>query len=535
MTAGCDLDFLFIEPASGGEARLFTVPREGGQGADPERLVSLGGGMDRVRYRVTEHHQPFLLSGDLSEGVRDLVALQLPVLSGDPVEQTLEELPMASRWQSLRVYDGGTCGVLVPWANEDEGGASVPAFAPLLYQSLANQLEASSKVSDVTLVNASLQPVLRSEMPPNPVVSPRPRDRLELAFELHAGHIGRDDEGPIGCEDVRMGVATTLEFVPTDFAWVDVRKKGFPKACFGESMSHEELREAIASGRRCDPDGTLSLPEPYGEVRGSDVGALEWLADFTGGPERRVLVGLTSLDGQPLGAHDVLMRTVASEVTSFSGRRCTEGMQQRIRREVLQALAKGFVTSLSAAFRDALTWDPRLVGFPDHAAFACETDRDCRFAYDGVGLRHRCMRRSPDRYPEEFRAFLRPASLDYRVCHFVSEPDRINVRPDGIQIAITGEDDAEATQYMSGPVSTFCDNHVGLNGAIPPGRDPGTRREILPPPRLHTLAAPFTVPEVVAEPQGGVAGGAGCSAASGRPTGLLGLLLVAALRRRRRG
>jgi len=120
------------------------------------------------------------------------------------------------------------------------------------------------------------------------------------------------------------------------------------------------------------------------------------------------------------------------------------------------------------------------------------------------------------------------------VCHFVSEPDRINVRPDGIQIAVTGEDDVEESVYMSGPVIAFCDNSAGVNGAIPPGWDPETRRELLPPPRLHTLAAPFTVPEVVAKPQGGVAGGAGCSAASGRPTGLLGLLLVAALRRRRR-
>lgn len=546
IAMGCDPEaVLFIEPASRGETALVLVPPEGGQGADPERLESLatgaglGGEMDAVRYRVTEHHQPFLLTGDLSEGIRDLTALQLPVPIGDPAEQLLSELPAPRPWQSLRVYDGGTCGVLVPWIGEDEGGpaSEVPPFVPLLFKSIANQLEDDGSVEGVSIQDATLQPVLRSIVPRVPLTSPEPRDRLELAFEIQADHIGNGRA--IGCDDVRMRLETTLELVPTDLAWVAVRKKGFPSACFGESMSKAELRDAIAAGRRCAPDAVVELPEPYGVVRGADIARLEWLADWTGQGGSKVLVGLQSIEGQPLGAHDLLVRTLASDVTSFRADRCIKRVRSRIKRDVREGLAAGFVTGLSAAFRDAITWDPaHLPGFEPDAGIEvlCETDRDCRDAFGGAGLRHRCLVRSPERYPEDLRDVVPdtpPGEEPPRICHFVSEPDRINVRPDGIQIAITGDDDLQVAAY-SGTFevlnAAFCDPNFpdtptvrGL--LVAAGSDAAM-------PRQHSLTAPFALDGVEADPP---RASGGCSAASGAPGALPGLLLLGLLRRRRVG
>ncbi len=526
---GCDPEATyFVEPRDSElNAVYVSVPENGSQGADTNRLRSVAGNIDSVRYRLQARHAPFLLRGDLGDGT-GLDAIQLPAL-GD-ADELVVDVPNAD-WTSLRVYDRGLCSILVSW--DDEG--DVGSMTNLLYGAILEQFAGTEGVVGAQLKYGRLTPRLQAVMPRDPISSPVARDALLLSFELNAVNIG----GPLGlinCNDAVASVEMELELEPSNLAWVEVRgrdgdrrgnDRNFAAQCLGDRRaSMTEVRAAVAA-RTCLPGAELELAE-FGTVLASEVGDLRMRADYSGDPDdQSVLVGIDTINGRSVGGNDALVRVRSLDVEFDAS--CIRARRATIRDTLIQSFRRSFVVGLSDGFRDALVFDPiHIVERPsDLQLIQCSSDADCgarngqpAFAgRDGSwrGVRHRCLPRDPSRYPDLLSIFVRPP-LE-RVCHPVIEPDHVNIRPDGLQLVVsTSADDVQSAMLTGGaPLSTaLCDDSpflLPLRGHLPP----------LDPPRPHVDRSPYeyTGPRI----GGGIVVG-GCAAQEGRGSNAVWLLCL---------
>ncbi|GAB4214015.1 MAG: hypothetical protein OHK0013_38410 [Sandaracinaceae bacterium] len=85
-----------------------------------------------ARYDVADRQRVYLFDGDLQEGFRGGRFLLLPQLAPDatgPRTLAIAALDPAKPWQSMRVYDVGACSALVPWRGVDGRSGITPPFA----------------------------------------------------------------------------------------------------------------------------------------------------------------------------------------------------------------------------------------------------------------------------------------------------------------------------------------------------------------------------------------------------------------------
>jgi hypothetical protein len=477
LSGACDdARIAFIEPISGsGESRLWSIFARENQAAGPERLGDISGATHRVRYAMFDRWTPFLLTGDLESGAAP-VGLQLPRVPDDVSEVTVDVRRTASSWQSFRVYDRGECSLLLPWQS----------VASAVFGGIMQELEDSKRSEGVAFHWGELTPTLRSEFPGNEAIPPEDHDQLRLRWRWSARHLGTGRV--LGCDNLFMTVDMTLEAIPTDLAWYRVDNEfaiWVAEACQDPEITPVAVVVAIGSrnwqtlARQCGELGPApqSLDGVGPWSMDSVVDARYRLALSGDGSATGILVGLSAVDGQELGAHDTLFRVVEFDISDVSSTDCTN----RRRRLTLDSLESQFRNGLVLGLNDGLLQqaqvDPFLVSESDRR---CEDDTDCDLesgepafaAENGVwrGIRHVCKPRDKPRMRDLARAALEddPEELNRAlavidilpqrdICHVQLEPDHLNVRPDGLEgvIAYTRSGDPQGrllrNETLAGP------------------------------------------------------------------------------------
>ena len=477
------------------------------QAAGAERLDGLSGTTDRVRYRMLDRYSAFMLSGDLATGTpaagEDFETLQLPACASDPtgasgdrLERTVGVMAFdSSKWTSFRVYNRGACSSTTSW----------PSLAQSFGDGIADQLNAKPDITNASL-SGSLGVVLRSEFH-DPIGAPDDRDELHFHGHMTADSI-------TSCQNVGLDIDFVVSLEHTDAMQLQVQDQAFAVGCrLGaelesynrQASSHcrlpalndpswldlqaseaalrvmnncafydadaETLRSqvdlqtasigsALAHGREviCDPGARL-----FFSFDSSDwtVRRHRELSGRGASHDTDLLLGVSNMDGHDLAAHDTLARVLSISASNFSasGRRPRNGRNPR-RRGIMDNIEAAFRDSLplalNAAFMSGAVQDPTLATDAEQWR-DCTTDADCDFratdffeARTGpafqVGLgewrgaRHVC-RPAPNSAPDDL------------VCWPQIEIDRINVRPDGLEVVI--EDDIDLDVNPQDPQASF--------------------------------------------------------------------------------
>jgi hypothetical protein len=534
---GCDPeDAYFIEPRDSlSNSSYFVVPAGDSQAANAARLGVVAGDVESVRYRLLPRHAPFLLQGDLGAGT-GLEAVQLPALGGTDYERIVP-VPN-SGWSSLRVYDRGLCSILVTW---DDG--PVGSMTNQLFGAILREFSGTSGVIGGQLKWGTLTPRLGTNVPRDPISSPDARDALLLNFELNAVSL----DGPAGvirCNDAVARVSLEMELEASDLAWVELRARdggrrgsdrNFAAQCLGDRRAPiERVRQAVEE-RACLAGAEFDLPN-FGLVSAEEIADFRMRADYSGDAgDQHVLLGIATVRGRAVAAHDTLVRVRSLDVELEA--KCIQSRRERIRDMLVDTFRQAFVTGLSAGFRDALVLDPVHVTQPDEEPqfIQCNSDQDCSALNDAPafalpegrwrGVRHRCLKRDPDRYPDALSIFVRPSRDEEFYCHPVIEPDHVNVRPDGLQLVVsTAESDPQQSMLTSTPAGfAFCSEVESL-------RELRGHLGAEEPLRAHVDRSPFeyTGPRIS---DGVVVGG--CSAGGAGSSAWAGFVVWLFLRRRR--
>jgi len=501
------------------------------QAAGAERLDGLSGTTDRVRYRMLDRYSAFMLSGDLATGTpaagEDFETLQLPACASDPtgasgdrLERTVGVMAFdSSKWTSFRVYNRGACSSTTSW----------PSLAQSFGDGIADQLNAKPDITNASL-SGSLGVVLRSEFH-DPIGAPDDRDELHFHGHMTADSITscqnvgldidfvvslehtdamqlqvQDQAFAVGC---RLGAelesynrqASSHCRLPAlnDPSWLDLQASEAAlrvmNNCAFYDADAETLRSqvdlqtasigsALAHGREviCDPGARL-----FFSFDSSDwtVRRHRELSGRGASHDTDLLLGVSNMDGHDLAAHDTLARVVSISARNFSasGRRPRNGRCRNPRR-------RGIMDNIEAAFRDSLPLAinaavlGRAVRSPTDFAIEsndwvqCNTDAECDFRAPGHHAAYEIPRPGYAAIWRGARAVCRhhpfhgPCSTD-RVCWPLLEPDRLNVRPEGLEVVV--EDDIDLDVDPQDPqVSFFSDTvrgqvcDVGRSGFLAP-------------------------------------------------------------------
>jgi len=498
----------FIEPMNTvtGASDSWTLPIDpsadrgrANQAASANRLASLSGTTDVVRYRMLDRYSAFMFTGDLSTGVpaagHTFESLQLPALapadaSGNRPAREVDIMAFdPTKWTSFRVYNRGACSSLEAW----------PEVAQDFADGLAGQLNGDERITRGMVTSGSLSVVFRSEFPANDASTPDDRDELHLTASLSADQIGDF------CADVSFDLDIGLVLEHTDRMYLEVQDRAFAVSC--------RLRDELANYNAHVPASCQlpALDDPFwldpgqtkaalgtnpdnglvatcGLVNSSaahfadqiqtetsrvsrdlahdrpvscDAGAqmlfsfdasdwqIERRTDFSGrdaGSDNIWFLSLADFDGHDLGAHDTLARVSSfdfSEWHADCGR--PGGVRSRgTKRAIRHSLRNLLPLAVAQATRGAAVQSP--ASLIDPADWVdCETDADCDFRAPGGpayavgdqwrGARHVC-RADPTN---------NSCSDPKKVCWPALEVDRLNVRPEGLEAVVEDDIDLDAS------------------------------------------------------------------------------------------
>lgn len=444
-TVGCEPGenpFLFFEPMNDftGESEVFPIIRGSNQAAGPDQLGPLANRSTSARYNLTERFVPFMLTGDIAAGT-DIGALSLPAVpEGQPDATTF--LPSFPRWSSFRVVDRGDCSFLVGWQT----------IADQLSGEIVNTLNDDDRVIDADLVRGELTPRLKSRI--RTPQYPQDIDEIDLTLEVAADRIERGDT--IGCDGVEMTIDFHIALDQTDFAWFLVDTLRYARFCgrahlvtdpeTGDQLlvAEPSFLDEIEAGEVPDCDASLD-GLPLGEVD-----AVRFLSELSGRSSGGTLLGYEDIGLNRFDAHDILARVIDVNIPDLAGD-CTDFVKDGVRRGIRNAFRDELPLGLRDAILEVTLVDPvfGINDSSDHRPCSIFFD-DCGFpadpAYQGAsgdwrGARHQCRERDPERAARfgDDAEMLVDLLDDGRFCHIQLEPDRLNVRPDGLELVFADD------------------------------------------------------------------------------------------------
>lgn len=197
------LSFIQVTGAdSPGEARGFVLRKGENGGGNAAEMGAAAGDVGAVEYLMSERYRPYLLSGDLEQGIAGGAFLALP-RSLDTVMR-YEGVERPELWTSFRVVDAGRCSAFVPW--KDIAGYLVGALDARLRKNPAAQGITRTSAGRVT-------PVLRARRAGAPYLS-EDDDSVRLEATYHADRIGAPGDSALGCDDVTLTAHIEVGFRP---------------------------------------------------------------------------------------------------------------------------------------------------------------------------------------------------------------------------------------------------------------------------------------------------------------------------------
>lgn len=198
--------------------------------------------------------------------------------------------------------------------------------------------------------------------------------------------------------------------------------------------------------RVCVPGGSVDGVQVSDVSRARFRFELTSIADSSYDPV--LFLGISSVDGNELGAHDTLLQVQRVEGTNIRKSRCLNRVSREIIFGIEKALREQLPTALRDQVLDQLSLDPAIL-FSRREHVSCETDADCDFTSpngavyqtaggEWRGGRHRCLTRDAQRAGAiDPRLLTYVASLPQGdFCHFTIEPERFNVRPAGFEVVL---------------------------------------------------------------------------------------------------
>ncbi len=356
----------------------------------------------------------------------------------------------------------------------DEGGAS--GITVDLAAGLLETLSSSSDISGAELRFAEFDVELNSRGRLGYDIT---EDVVSLTFRFFAENVGPSNV--LGCKRVEYTIAMELQLVQTDAAVESMDAVDFMERCHPDAsgfglflLANRAIEDLRARTRPTCPDETLLPTERLGLVRYDDVDSIVLREDYSGSegsPRAHILFLFSDLSGRPLGAHDVLVRTLSFEGRDFEADRCIGAVRKQVRDAIEASFRRELVLGVRDALLDAITSQIHgraaevftsfrsdlnlLFGF-EGGAVSCLQDADCNaggpggpaFQADGRwrGARHVCLARRPDGSAPP------PADPTQRECFVQVEPDRINLRPDGFEIVLADfvDEDVQGDFFSAG-------------------------------------------------------------------------------------
>ncbi len=421
-------------------------------GSSGGELIASRSDVSRVDYTLTPDHRPYLIQGDLSDGVTANAAfLHLPRSDYSTQSHTRAD---AALWQSVRIYDSGACSLLVPW------GRLLDRIVAGTNQTIPNNSALRRLgITSLQFDRARLRPILRSEpeyarMPLGPQ---RIRDAVRLRMEYSVFPEILDCGSPA---EVDFDVTLRLELAPAFFETADTAASDANATLVGCEVAPDE------AGYRCTLPTSSDLSTvavfdyelaPPGQ---EDQQALV-MAMTSCAPHRDVYLcfgpGLTST-GLPFGvatarrpveyvehARDLVLRVDESDL-SFPG--CFwDAFAHPARVAIVSELLsigdelRGLVDALTGtdAFSD--------FGLTPSSVPVCTSDADCHVMSFRSGRRHEC---------DETVGLCSQLHL---------EPRRVNVRPNGLEVVMA--EDLDDPQFSLVNTSFFNNGFSPSGGRLP--------------------------------------------------------------------
>jgi len=452
------------------------------QAAGRERLAPLQGPVDAVKYRMLDRYSAFMMSGDISTGTpfggATFETLQLPAspppdASGDRPERTVSLMELhPEKWTSFRVYNRGACSSMQDWQSVAQGFGDA----------LADQLNDDARITHASVTEGLMSVMLRSDLARSDVGAPDDRDQLGVRASVNIERLQGDYW--TDCRDLTFDVHFTVELEHTDRMQLPVQNRAFAVACrlgdelleydrhvraacrlpgLDDSFWLDPARTKVALGTnvtlRPGDDGVLGacavtdgdaqvfrnrvIHQAYqitsdlanGRAVTCDPGAQMFFSleasDWTLRRHRELsgrgasedplfLLGLATMDGHDLGAHDTVARVVSVNVENFHdgpNGNCNPGPVSHVRKRNIINSIKGKLRNslplaLNAAFMSGAVQEPYMADADSQSWRPCSTDADCDFrardAFDvpiGPAFQtgYPAVWRRPPRLPPELR------------------------------------------------------------------------------------------------------------------------------------
>lgn len=397
----------------------WVIPDRVNLGANPGRLRGTAGDMQSVRYSLGRQRRAFLFTGDLETGISGGDYLHLPILDVGELERVVPVNPFdATKWLSFRVYDSGLCSLLLGW--DATAGLGFLVGAPPIADLFVGAIDGAVTGSPSILGGRRTEPG---------TVTPVLR-----AVQGTSGRGLTVDTDTVRISASyfadRLQQASGADIGCNDVAFTISVEVGFRRTNGGPS-------NAPSCEQPGDPGGILVLNDGF-------------TFDFEG----VVYDVRVHINYNPLACTltDLLESAIASGIRSALPR------------------------AVAGAVLNASLLDPRQLGFSDADIRACTCDGDCNtFAPNGSAYGFAAGRRPRCHFDDE------PVAGGGE-CWIQLEIDRLNVRPEGIEVVLM-EDDTDRQYPLLAGVSAFVCEPNFDNGAVD-GPDP----------LLRTMSFPLTVP-----------------------------------------
>jgi len=247
-------------------------------------------------------------------------------------------------------------------------------------------------------------------------------------------------------------------------AWTDADAQ-----TLSSQVAHQtaNIGSALAHGRDviCDPGAQL-----FFSFDSSDwtVRRHRELSGRGASHDSLLLLGVSNMEGHDLAAHDTLARVLSVTADDFtaSGRRprngrCRAPRRRQIKEKLEAAFRDSLPLALNAAVRSGGVQSPANLSISSNDWVECATDADCDFRAPGHHAAYEIPRPGYLATWRGARAVCRhhpfngPCSTN-RVCWPAVEADRVNVRPEGLEVVL--EDDIDLDGDPQDPqVSFFTD------------------------------------------------------------------------------
>jgi len=429
-------------------------------GAGERQLGSIANDVGFVDYDIRNNHRLFIFEQDLEDGITRGEYLQIPATLQPQFDSSVT-LDDPSKWQSFRSYDVGVCSQLINWQ----------FFTTGFVMNYENGFRDNPQIIGGSVRGSAITPIIQASQRSNALRNDA--DALRVELELHAVSVDLEKLDAT-CEDVTIQVDMTLRIASDDDILVQLAPGGFeipfpdwPQQCPGVG----------------DPGGTRMVFDTFTQ----DVFA-----------------------------------TVEEISVSVTGCGLANGFFADTFRD---ALRESIPSSTRSGFRELLLKDPRDLGVPEDEIRGCQCDSQCDlFAQDGPaypGKRHVCRTLEPGAPCEtdaDCDAFYHeePGEPGYSCqnlgsggicvaeffpirrgeCWVQLEPDRINVRPDGIEYVTIGNDDPQSSVMLNDRDGDgVLDGSYSRSTCDPvDGSEPSRGNYLRPtaPPRLEVFDAPFS-------------------------------------------